>query len=167
MATEIRNVSVDPLALPLPLSGVLTGGQAIVVSATPAQLLRGAPSLGRAFQLTDLGSGYSGPTDDTEYSAPVVHTFSADNVVGKNDNLGLAPASGGGAVRILKADGTTVAFQSNATGTSVNGATPVARAAAITSPTAPGATYVQAEAAAMKTAVDAIRVALTNFGITL
>ena len=55
------------------------------------------------------------------------------------------------------------------TGTTVglNGATPVARRAAITAPTAPSALYVQAEAAAMKTAVDAIRVALTAIGITL
>ena len=44
---------------------------------------------------------------------------------------------------------------------------PVAQAAAITAPTAPSAAYVQAEATAMKTAVDAIRVALTNIGITL
>lgn len=47
------------------------------------------------------------------------------------------------------------------------GATPVVRAAAITSPTAPSAAYVQAEAQAMKTAVDAIRTALTNLGVTL
>ncbi len=47
------------------------------------------------------------------------------------------------------------------------GATPVARATAITAPTAPSAGYVQAEAQSMKTAVDAIRVALTNIGITL
>ena len=47
------------------------------------------------------------------------------------------------------------------------GATPVARAAAIAAPTAPSASYVQAEAQSMKTAVDAIRVALTNIGITL
>jgi hypothetical protein len=40
-------------------------------------------------------------------------------------------------------------------------------AAAITTPTAPSAGYVQAEAAAMKTAVDAIRVALTGHKITL
>jgi len=46
------------------------------------------------------------------------------------------------------------------------GVTAVARAAAIAAPTAPSAGYVQAEAAAMKTAVDAIRVALTNIGIT-
>lgn len=46
------------------------------------------------------------------------------------------------------------------------GVTPALRAAAITAPTAPSATYVQAEAAAMKTAVDAIRNALTNIGIT-
>lgn len=47
------------------------------------------------------------------------------------------------------------------------GAAPVARAAAIATPTAPSAGYVQAEAAAMKTAVDAIRAALTAIGITL
>jgi hypothetical protein len=47
------------------------------------------------------------------------------------------------------------------------GATPVARAAAIAAPTAPSASYVQAEAQSMKTAVDAIRAALTNIGITL
>ena len=41
------------------------------------------------------------------------------------------------------------------------------QAAAITSPTAPGAAYVQAEAQSMKTAVDAIRVALKSAGITL
>ena len=47
------------------------------------------------------------------------------------------------------------------------GATPVARASAITSPTAPSASYVQAEAQSMKTAVDAMRTALANIGITL
>jgi hypothetical protein len=47
------------------------------------------------------------------------------------------------------------------------GANPVARAAAIAAPTAPSASYVQAEAQSMKTAVDAIRTALTNIGITL
>ena len=54
----------------------------------------------------------------------------------------------------------------NANAIGLYGATPVTRAAAITSPTAPSATYVQAEAQAMKTAVDAIRTALTNIGIT-
>ncbi len=46
------------------------------------------------------------------------------------------------------------------------GVAPVARAAAIATPTAPSAVYVQAEAVAMKTAVDAIRTALRNIGIT-
>lgn len=36
----------------------------------------------------------------------------------------------------------------------------------IASPTAPGAAYVQAEAASAKTAIDAIRAALTAAGIT-
>lgn len=47
------------------------------------------------------------------------------------------------------------------------GVAPVARAGAIAAPTAPGAAYVQAEAQSMKTAVDAIRAALTNIGLTL
>jgi hypothetical protein len=46
------------------------------------------------------------------------------------------------------------------------GVAPVTRAAAIATPTAPSASYVQAEAQAMKTAVDAIRVALSGIGIT-
>jgi len=41
-----------------------------------------------------------------------------------------------------------------------------AQAAAIASPTAPGATYDQAEAQSMKTAVDAIRTVLTANGLT-
>jgi hypothetical protein len=49
----------------------------------------------------------------------------------------------------------------------VYGAAQVVRAAAVTTPTAPSAAYVQAEATAMKTAVDAIRTALKNYGITL
>ncbi len=57
----------------------------------------------------------------------------------------------------LKHGGTKVGLYNVAT---------VVRAAAIAAPTAPSAIYVQAEAAAMKTAVDAIRVALTNIGIT-
>ena len=52
-------------------------------------------------------------------------------------------------------------------GTGINGNAPVAKAAAIASPTAPGAVYIQAEAASAKTAIDAIRVALTNLGVTL
>lgn len=47
------------------------------------------------------------------------------------------------------------------------GATPVARAAAITAPTSPGAVYSQAEAQSMEVAVNLIRTALLNIGITL
>jgi Endopolygalacturonase len=52
------------------------------------------------------------------------------------------------------------------TKTGLNGNPAIPKAAAIASPTAPSANYVQAEAQAMKTAVDAIRVALANIGIT-
>jgi hypothetical protein len=41
-----------------------------------------------------------------------------------------------------------------------------APSAAIVTPTAPSAAYVQAEATAMKTAVDAIRASLLSHGIT-
>jgi hypothetical protein len=67
----------------------------------------------------------------------------------------------------LKANGNSGLKISTTGALGLYGATPVARAAAITTPTAPSAAYVQAEAAAMKTAVDAIRVALTNLGVTL
>lgn len=46
-------------------------------------------------------------------------------------------------------------------------APPGAQPAAIATPTAPSAGYVQAEAASAKTAIDAIRAALTGAGITL
>ena len=46
------------------------------------------------------------------------------------------------------------------------GASPVGRQNAITTPTAPSAAYVQAEATSAKTAIDAIRNVLINFGLT-
>lgn len=47
------------------------------------------------------------------------------------------------------------------------GVAPTAQAAAIATPTAPGAVYLQAEATSAKTAIDNIRTVLTNIGITL
>jgi len=49
---------------------------------------------------------------------------------------------------------------------SVYGESPVAQAVAIAAPTAPSAAYVQAEAQSAVTAINAIRLALSNFGIT-
>lgn len=49
---------------------------------------------------------------------------------------------------------------------SVYGATPVAQSAAISAPTAPSATYVQAEHTANVLILNNIRLALKNFGIT-
>jgi len=46
------------------------------------------------------------------------------------------------------------------------GVTPVVQAGAITTPTAPGAIYDQTEMASLKTAIDAIRTAIKNLGIT-
>lgn len=49
----------------------------------------------------------------------------------------------------------------------LHGVAPVGRAAAIASVVGPGAIYSQSEASAAVTAINAIRVALTNAGITL
>lgn len=156
MATEIRNVSVDPLTLPNPLQGTLKGGEAIVLSTATATLLALIPSLGSSFQVRDLGSGYSGETHDTEFGLDTseAETFSNKTlttcslgsalICGSNDitgvgiltsqvvrgavaNLSLRPAVAGGSVEITKADGTTKAIESNATGLGFYGVAPVAR----------------------------------------
>lgn len=57
-------------------------------------------------------------------------------------------------------------FRHNGSTVGFYGVTPVARAAAITAPTAAGATYVQAQVTSLVTAVNALRTALTNVGIT-
>lgn len=49
----------------------------------------------------------------------------------------------------------------------VNGATPVVRAAAITAPTAASGAYVQAQITSMVTAINDLRNAVKNAGITL
>ena len=46
------------------------------------------------------------------------------------------------------------------------GKTPVVQAGAITTPATQSGAYVQADVASLKTAIDAIRVALTNLGLT-
>lgn len=49
---------------------------------------------------------------------------------------------------------------------SVYGATPVVRAAGISAPATQGAAYVQADVESIVTAVNALRTAVKNFGIT-
>jgi hypothetical protein len=46
------------------------------------------------------------------------------------------------------------------------GKTPIVQVSAISTPSAPGSTYLQADAQSMKTAVDAIRTAFINLGLT-
>lgn len=46
------------------------------------------------------------------------------------------------------------------------GATPVVQASAIAAPSTPGATYSQSEAQSAVTAINSIRTAIKNFGIT-
>jgi hypothetical protein len=72
------------------------------------------------------------------------------------------PFSGGS---LNSPDGTAKVSISN-TGTAVNGNAPVAKAGAIGAPNTQSAAYVQADVQSIVTAVNSIRTALTNFGIT-
>lgn len=67
MATEVHNPSVEITALPSPLTGILKGGQRIVLSYTPAALEAAVPSIGAALRIRDLGDSYPGSTDDATY----------------------------------------------------------------------------------------------------
>jgi hypothetical protein len=67
MATEVYNPSVEITALPSPLTGILRGGQRIVLSYTPAALEAAVPSIGQALRIRDLGDSYPGSTDDASY----------------------------------------------------------------------------------------------------
>lgn len=183
MAVEIRNASVEPLTMPSPFQGVLAGGQSIVLSYTPAQVVGACPSIYRGFQVRDLGSGYAGATDMEAYGPPTepslagdldaddndilnVETITLENIRGRSGlNVLIAPHSGGGSVTIAKADGTTAGFQSNATGTAVNGATPVARAAHIVDVAAFTDPPSAAEMSALRTKFNALLVVVENFGL--
>lgn len=134
----------------LTAAGLLTATAG--VDAGPGPILFG-PAIRRKTFAFDAASS---PND-------VLQIKSEGQTGGWNGTIDLMVSRSAGTVnRALRvqeiAGGTAVGFYA---------ATPVVRAAAITAPTAPGAAYVQAEAASMKTAVDAIRVALTNVGITL
>lgn len=120
MATEIRNVSVDPLTLPNPLQGTLKGGEAIVLSTATATLLALIPSLGRSFQVTDLGAGYAGETDDTEFGLDTSEAETFSNKTLTTCTLGSALACGGydlSGVGVLTAKRATVAPAASTSGT--------------------------------------------------
>lgn len=67
MATEVHNPSVEITSLPAPLTGVMKGGQRIILSYTPAALAAAVPSLGNAFRVRDIGDSYAGSVDDASY----------------------------------------------------------------------------------------------------
>jgi hypothetical protein len=93
------------------------------------------------------------PGNISAFAAGAANAFFAGTAIGDS---GLTFAAGKGLW--VGANGKTAVIRATETGVGFNGVAPVAKAAAITSPAA--------EAAALKTAVDAIRVALTNVGIT-
>lgn len=99
---------------------------------------------------------------DGTYAGPLTDVYASDGLSG----IDFAVAGGAykGTIK-ARAGGMNIGELGNAI--AFYEAAPVVRAAAIASPTAPGIIYSQAEAASMKTAVDAIRVALQNIGVTL
>jgi hypothetical protein len=107
---------------------------------------------GHAFQVTGASTPAAGAGVEINYSAGVGNAIAFDRTGGA-----WRPMSFGGSVVDFKASGAE-RIKVDGTGIGFYAVAPVARAAAIASPTA--------DVAALKTAVDALRVALTNIGIT-
>ena len=116
MATEVHNPSVEITSLPAPLSGVLKGGQRIVLSYTPAALAAASPSLGSAFRLRDLGDAYAGSNDDASFglaaNQSVAQTITINDATTDNFSTGMTlshtttgtAAAGIGASLLFKAE---------------------------------------------------------------
>lgn len=68
MGVQIRNSSLEPVALPHPLQGILRGRQAVLLSMTYSSLTASFPSVTNgALEITDLGDSWSGANDDASY----------------------------------------------------------------------------------------------------
>lgn len=68
-ACEVKNPSIDPVAMPAPLAGVLAPGQIVVLPASSADLQAMCPGIQNSLVLTDLPSTYAGPFDTSYMSA--------------------------------------------------------------------------------------------------
>lgn len=106
---KLFNQSTEDFTLPSPLAGILTPGQTVVVNASAAALANfgiqgGSPS---TFQVTDLGSGYTGPYTSGPYQGSLLSDGTvpgaghfgdgSDGTVvfdGVATVLGLAPSTG-------------------------------------------------------------------------
>lgn len=135
------------------ITAALGGAPALdstVVHLAGAEAITGAksfsPTVGNQFASSAFGTWLTGNGGFSQFSFKADITFNETN---------------GGSIPLeLTATGATpkIGFL---------GAAPVARAAAITAPIAPGVVYAQAEAQSCVAAVNAIRAALTAIGITL
>lgn len=68
MGVQIRNSSLEPVALPHPLQGILRGRQAVRLSMAYSSLTASFPSVTNgALEITDLGDSWSGANDDASY----------------------------------------------------------------------------------------------------
>jgi hypothetical protein len=176
--------STTALDVPAPFNVTLAASGTKTLGCTSEALdeaaVRGAPApkieINRLIRTGALSITFTvDPLSDAPAAAPVQATVITNKVLGGTSNLLLAPDADGGLVAIVKADGTTKAFESNATGTAVNGATPVAKASAITAVGAAGA-LTGADTLSLsglltvlgdhRTAINALITAVKNFGIT-
>lgn len=136
MATEVHNPSVEITSLPSPLTGVLKGGQRIVLSYTPNALEAAVPSLGNAFRVRDLGAAYAGSVDDANYGLAsgqtVAQSVTVNDATTDDVSIGMTlshttsgtAAAGIGAAALFKAE--------NAAGTAKQAATVVGYLSAVT-----------------------------------
>jgi len=141
------NLAVGP-------TGKLTISEDAIQSSNPSNMSIGSQSAGAGDIYLDYPSG--GNLYVRRNGLAYCLKFNSSGQPSLNDGVNLAL-------------GTTTGTQIGTATTqklALYGKTPIVQQGAITTPTAPSATYVQAEAQSMKTAVDAIRIALTNIGIT-
>lgn len=182
-ATGVTTVAVGTSAAAPATDGVAIGANAAITGAGSASsTVVGSGASSSNTNVTAVGKGANSNSDrGTAVGAVATVTAANGTAVGSNTTVAHATSTaiGKGATttavnQVMLGTATeTVVAPGNATiggaGKTVSfyGIAGVARAAAIATPTAPSAGYVQAEAASAKTAIDAIRVALQNIGVTL
>lgn len=89
-ACLIRNPSVEICAMPYPFTGMLAGGQTIILPVTVSQVLTLSPSMAGALVLTDLPN-YTGPDDSTNFGPVQFSTSRFGPVVIQPDSVEGAP----------------------------------------------------------------------------
>lgn len=89
MAVKLTNPGLEVMALAYPLQGYLSGRQEVILSMTYATLLSLVPSVSGGLQVSDLGSAYAGPNNDSTHGPVGIQTatmiFGLPNVAAGSD----------------------------------------------------------------------------------